>query len=193
MASSNDDWTGISPMNGEAPTNGQIVTKGGLEADGHSTGPISSLSMSGLLKGLRRRWLLASSLGVVCAAIAATSAWYFLPPGKYTARALLRVDSVPYMVLQDGQARSNFQFYQKTQIALVKSRLVLDAAVNAKSVGELSLIRELDQRGNGEEAIEWLERELQVDFSVAPEILRIALSGDRPDELKIIVDAVKQA
>src|SRR5262249_27689214 len=40
---------------------------------------------------------------------------------------------------------------------------------------------------------EWLEKEVQVDFSVAPEIMRISMRGTETEELKVIVKAVYKA
>src|SRR5437879_9679039 len=132
MASSNGDRPGFSSPDDESPSemhlyNG-ITAPSKSEPANERSAPLSfSLSMAGLMKGLRRRWLLASSLGSACAAACAVAAWYFLPPAKYTAQVLLRVDSVPQtLVFHDiAQGQSNFQIFQKNQIALVKRRLVL--------------------------------------------------------------------
>ncbi|HEY7426057.1 MAG TPA: polysaccharide biosynthesis tyrosine autokinase, partial [Gemmataceae bacterium] len=43
------------------------------------------------------------------------------------------------------------------------------------------------------EPVEWLEKEIQADFSVAPEVLRIIMSGDKPDQLVVLADAIVQA
>jgi capsular exopolysaccharide synthesis family protein len=39
-------------------------------------------------------------------------------------------------------------------------------------------------------AREWLQKKLEVDFSIGPEVLRIALAGDDPEELAVLVNAV---
>lgn len=197
MRSSNGDHPSSFSSNGEGELEGNLSGMVGTAAIESANRPSaslnSSLSMTRLLRGLRRRWLLASTLGVLCGAVSAAATWYFLPPGKYTARALLQVDSVPQtLVFHDVQSQTTFQIYQKTQIALVKSRMVLKAALAKPEVAQLSLIRELDLRG-GDEAIDWLERELQVDFPTSQEILRIALNGDKPEELKTLVNAVENA
>jgi capsular exopolysaccharide synthesis family protein len=158
--------------------------------------------------------MLAFSLGLVVAVGSAAAAWYFLPPAKHTARVLLRVHSVPQSVMfRELYAPTDFSAYQRTQIALVKSREVLTAAISNKAfvpdherigagndntanvvdVSELSMIRTLRDKRGSDEVVNWLERELQVDFSVGPELLRIALSGDQPEELKILVAAVRDA
>jgi capsular exopolysaccharide synthesis family protein len=96
------------------------------------------------------------------------------------------------MIFQEVQSQTNFQIYQRTQLALVKSRLVLVAALRQPEVRQLSLIRELEKRGP-DEALDWLERGLKVDFSVGPEILQIALEGEKSEELKALVSAVEDA
>src|SRR6266852_4444460 len=194
--------------NGSAGPGGSEV----LERRGNHLAP--SMTVNGLLKALQRHWMLASSMGLVVAAASALAAWYFLPPAKYTARVLLRVHSVPRSVMfREVYAPSDFSAYQRTQIALVKSREVLNAAIsnkafipdqdrigadidnkaNAVDVGELSIIRNLREKRGSDEVVNWLERELQVDFSVGPELLRIALSGDQPEELKILIAAIRDA
>jgi polysaccharide biosynthesis transport protein len=199
MSSSKGDRLDFSSPDGDSPSemqlsNGMTALSTSEPPNERSTLLSSSLSMAGLLKGLRRRWLLASSLGLVCAAACAVAAWYLLPPAKYTAQVLLRVDSVPQtLVFHDiVQGQANFQIFQKNQIALVKRRLVLNAALRKCDEENLGLIHEHDQRGV-DGAMDWLERELLVDFTIGPEILRIALSGDRPEELRKIVTAIENA
>jgi capsular exopolysaccharide synthesis family protein len=69
----------------------------------------------------------------------------------------------------------------------------LETALDKEEVRQLSMVRLLREKRGLDEVISWLERELVVDFSVGPEILRIALNGDRPEELKVLVSAVEDA
>jgi hypothetical protein len=142
-----------------------------------------------LLRALGRRWLLASTLGLLCAAAVATALWLLLPPSNYSTRALLHVAAQPPTILFQtaDQQRNDFHSYQRTQVVWVRSKLVLNAALRKPKVASLATIAEQV------EPVEWLEKELQVDYSYGPETLRIALSGDRPEELAIIVNAVTDA
>jgi capsular exopolysaccharide synthesis family protein len=54
-------------------------------------------------------------------------------------------------------------------------------------VGKLSVVQQRT------EPIEWLETQVEGDFSVAPEILRISMKGDKAEQLIILVDAIAQA
>src|SRR3954468_10317590 len=61
--------------------------------------PALKLDPIALLKALRRRWLLTLIAAPACAAIAAGVGYLMVPPAKYMARAMLRVDSVPPQIL----------------------------------------------------------------------------------------------
>src|SRR5262249_41686379 len=45
----------------------------------------------------------------------------------------------------------------------------------------------------GVDAVQWLEREVNADFSVAPEVLRISMQGHDTAPLEVIVNAVSEA
>src|SRR5262249_43361439 len=142
----------------------------------------------GLLQALRRRWLLALSCSLLAAGLGAGLTWWLLPPPKQSARTLLSVNSNrPVVLFPTHEPTPEFATYQKTQVALIKSRLVLNAALRQPGAAELSVIRQ--QR----DPVAWLESELQVDYTLGPEVLRIALTGDRPDELAVLVNAVTDA
>jgi capsular exopolysaccharide synthesis family protein len=146
-------------------------------------------TLPGLLAALQRRWLLALVLAFPCAAAAVLVTQAVMPVAKYTVAAMVHIASVPEAVL--GQANQDnetkFTYFQKTQMTLVKSQIVLDAVLKDPRVAALPIV--------GQEASpkEWLAREIEVDFSKGPEILRIAMKGDKTDELKILINAVMKA
>src|SRR5205823_11264021 len=59
---------------------------------------LSAPNAAALLQALRRRWLLATSVGLVCSLAAAITAW-LLVPTRFTARALLDVAANPPKVM----------------------------------------------------------------------------------------------
>jgi capsular exopolysaccharide synthesis family protein len=141
-----------------------------------------------LLKALRRRWRVAVSAGLVLAAAAALLAWFAPGLSRNGAYALLRVSSTPtQLVFNTGDNWSDFEKIQKTQAALSKRRSVLEAALREPEVAELSLVR-----GEGDQAAAWLERDLVVDFTTGPEVMRLTLKGDQTDQLVKIVNAVSR-
>jgi capsular exopolysaccharide synthesis family protein len=135
--------------------------------------------------------LLASTLAISGASIAVTLAWFLMPPVP-TVFATLRIEPTPPKVMfnvadNSNLSRDDFTNYQKTQAALVKSRLVLTAALRNPKVAELSVIREK------QDPLEWLDKDLKVDFPASPELLRISIDGDKPEELQILVNEVRDA
>ncbi len=141
--------------------------------------------MEGLLTAFRRRWPLAILLGVCSAVAGAGLAWKVIPASKYTARSLIKVATTPPKIVFDThETGTNYHTYQRTQVTLVKSRTVLNSALRNPKVAGLESVREQT------DPVEWLEKALIADFPGGSEILQVTLSGDRPQDLAILVNAV---
>src|SRR5262249_12423516 len=122
-------------------------------------------NLPGLLLALRRRWLLALTLGLLLSPAVAFVVWT-LRPITFTARPRLHVKSSPEWILYktpDGQG--DFSNYQRAQTALVKSPLVLNSALRDPKVERLPIVLKQD------DPVAWLEREIHADFGTAPEVL----------------------
>jgi succinoglycan biosynthesis transport protein ExoP len=145
----------------------------------------SGLDFKALLRALRRRWLLALTLAVVLAPAATAAAW-FLVPTRHTARTLLYVESKQPSILFNFNVDPSHGNYQRTQLALVKSRLVLNAALRQKNVADLPTIRAQPN------AVEWLEKHITADYKLAPEIMTISLTGEQPDDIVAMLNAVRE-
>jgi len=154
--------------------------------------PVATHPVMAILQALQRRWLVAAIVGLACLGLTALFAWFIMPPSKFIARAMLHIDMVPQGVADPRHhdvhsSRELFSNYQRTQVALLKSRPVLRAALKETKVAELSIVREQG------DPVTWLESVVLVDFAVAPEIMRVSMRGDRPQELAVLVNAVVQA
>ena len=123
-------------------------------------------------------------MGVVVAAVAAAVAWNVIPPSKHTARTLIHIPPGNLVVQGD---KTNPVDLQRTLVALAKGRLVLNAALKRPGISGLEMVR---SQAN---PLDWLEKEVQVDFSVAPDVIRIAISGDDSNELGKLVAALREA
>jgi len=160
-----------SPM--AAPS--QDVLRGGMDANT-------------LLHALRRRWLVASCVGLVLAILAGVVLWHNFPASS-SATALFRVSSQPESIFVDV-GRANPQGYEnlkKTQLAAMRSWFVLNAAVRKPGISSLSSLA-------GENPVDWLMERLEVSYPQQGEYLSISLSGDEPTEdLVRLVDAVAKA
>jgi capsular exopolysaccharide synthesis family protein len=86
-----------------------------------------------------------------------------------------------------GDQRINVPNYQRGQLALIKSRVVLNAALKRPGVAELAMLRDKS------DPAAWLEKQLRADFSVAPEVLRLSLAGEDPVEIAVLLGAVRDA
>lgn len=148
------------------------------------TGP--SIDPKAILSAFRRRWFLAITIGAIFGAVAAF-ATYQVIPAPYGTSAELLISSVQHKLLFDtAERRAAFNTYKQTQMRLVKSPYVLQAALRPKEISELSLIREATNQ------VDWLEENISVS-SPAAEFIRISISGEKPKELASLVNAVTQA
>ncbi|MGH7225728.1 MAG: Wzz/FepE/Etk N-terminal domain-containing protein, partial [Gemmataceae bacterium] len=153
------------------------------------TGIASPLNASNLLKAFRHRWMLAVSVGAALLALFGGAVWHFVP-AKYTAYALLRVsESEPEPLISDQRAAAMVaeRYFENTQVALIKSRPILLAALRQPGVAELGVVRSKDDPAG------WLEENLKVAFLEKTDILRVSLEGTEPKELAALVNAVKDA
>lgn len=143
-----------------------------------------------VLTYLRLHWLLILFCGGLIGAPAAYAAWTLLP-GKYGSYALLHVQSNPFAIAGGDPGRSGitaFDTYIKTQRQLITTEFVLNSALNDPAYGVSKLPTLADQQN----PIKYLEERLVVDVT-GSEVLKISLDGDRPDDVRKIVDAVKAA
>src|SRR5205823_5919243 len=106
-----------------------------------------------LLTALRRRWLLALSLGLLTATAAAGVMGYLSQP-LWRARTQLHIAANrPYLIFDTPEGKTEFGNYQRAQLAMVKSRLVLNSALQDPKVAKLSILQEqLDP-------VDWLQNQ----------------------------------
>ena len=149
-----------------------------------------TMSPMSILRALRRRSALALGVAILMTGTCGPAAWFLVPPAKFKARARLQVIASPPRVLfqtGDAEGGGDYMRYQSTQRTLVKSQMVLKTALQDRKVSEYAMIRaQIDP-------IAWLQETLVVEFVAASEVMEISLSGDDPQALAAIVNAVKKA
>jgi polysaccharide biosynthesis transport protein len=123
---------------------------------------------------IQRRWLTILVLGLGLGSLGAAAAWYIMP-AKYVATATLRLDPrSPRNVTETTDDYASLRSY----LALwVKSEPVLDATLKKPEVSELSEIS-----AQGANRLAWMRSAALVDDKTGLQVLRLSLSGDRPDE-----------
>src|SRR5262249_29009898 len=140
-----------------------------------------------LVHALRRRWILAIPLGLLAGIAAGWGGSTRVTP-LYTARTLLQIPAErPVILYSELGSRQDSSNYQRTQIATVKSRLVGQSALRELQPLNLAIVRAQSN------PVGWLEQELQADFTVSPEIMKISLKGTDPDELLVVLNAIRDA
>jgi hypothetical protein len=158
----------------------------------------------GLFQALKRRWLMALSLATVGAAVVMAIVW-FTQPVTYTAHTLLEIKPTPPFLLQPIGG-GDYANYKQTQIMRVRSLTVLNKALSTatkastKPAGAKELFAEQKHKGLtkyadlvGEEALLAFQRDVVVDLSMGPEVMSIRMTGPEPEELVVLVAAVKDA
>jgi hypothetical protein len=113
-----------------------------------------------------------------------------LQPERLKAQARLQVAAqVPKILFQtvETEAADDYQRYQNTQLALVKSRLVLSAALRDSGVRAYRMVREQI------DPVAWLQDTLRAEFIAGSEVMEISLCGRDPDEIAGLVNAVTRA
>ncbi|MBX3415394.1 MAG: polysaccharide biosynthesis tyrosine autokinase [Pirellulales bacterium] len=149
----------------------------------------ASFDMSALLHALRRRLPVALTLGLVLAGVAGWCAW-LLVPVKSEVESWFSVKSTPPMLVENlastEQRNANeFDYFRRTQTQMIKTPLVLIAAV--RTIADLPLIK------SHRDPVQFLKDELNVDFPGDSELMRISLRGEDPTQLVQIVKAVSNA
>ena len=135
----------------------------------------------------RRRWIPATVVALTLASIAGTLCWLFLPKG-FEAVAWLRVRDKSGM-FGSGIGRDNAEYegYRKTQVQLIKSPLVLMAALRRPGIDNLSVFKGEDDK------VGWLMRNIQVSAPMESEVIQVRLRGEDPTQVTEIVNAVTNA
>lgn len=200
MVRAHDDDGRAQPVTDDSATGGDLVPlrrELAIEPAGWSVAPPArpEILSAGpdpvsLLYALRRRWLLAGSLA---AAVGGTLALlvFVVVPIKHEVEALLRVARYDERILQQGPTfrdPQEFDTYRRTQTTLIKSNLVLLAALRNPAISQIPVVK-----SKGDNAVTWLQDELLVDYPGDAEILRLRMVGQEKEQLVKIVNAVVEA
>ncbi len=151
--------------------------------------PATGSGMGAFLHGFRRRWLLATLVGLLGGAAAGAGVWLSASP-EYTATAMLRMAASRQGLvfsIDDRKGHNDFEIYKNTQQQFLRSRFVLAAALRRPASSKLAMVREQV------DPIDWIARRLQVHFPGNGEIMYVGLSGEDPQEVATLVNAVVQA
>jgi len=155
----------------------------GFEGGGGSSTP----SLSALLHALRRRWLLALFAAFGVAGLGVMAVLVILPV-SYTVTAAVQItskgDPNPFNPANEDM---DFTIFKANMAARIKSPMTIKAALDSPKVQELGIVQ------NSGNPTKWLEKGIKTDFLIGPEVLRVTLSGDDPQEVAVLLNAVVDA
>jgi capsular exopolysaccharide synthesis family protein len=135
-----------------------------------------------------RRHMLAVAGVVLLAGVAAVGVYQGLPPARLVATTVFQISSLPPSVLTPSdESKVDFATYRQSQATLFKHRNVINAVIANPEIRNLPAVR-----GQSDPAA-WLEKQIQVDFKMGPEFMRVTLEGHDADELQQLLDALTQA
>ncbi len=135
----------------------------------------------------RRRWVPALVVAMALGGVAGAATFVFMPRG-FESVAWLRVrDKAGMFWGGGGRDNAEYEAYRKTQVQLIKSPLVLMAAMRRPGIESLGPLKE------EEDPIGWLTRNVQVSAPMESEVLQIRMRGENPREITQIVNAVTNA
>ena len=155
-----------------------------------AVGFVTATLLAGLL--LRRRWLLASGLGLILGGSLAALVMVLLPV-HYDAQALIKVSKVLPVVIQNVQNGGQdegaaYEVFKKTQMQWVKSPFVLARAARKPEMLKLATMKE-----HKDDPVGYLEGKITVDYPGDAELMCVSMKGTHRDDLATIVNSVVEA
>lgn len=134
-----------------------------------------------LIHALRRRWLPALALGLLTGIAVAVPVWLFLPRG-YEAVVWLRIRASGTL-LSEGRS-AEYDAYRKTQLQLLRSPVVLNAALRKPGISSLRMITEQD------DPQAWLARTIEPVVQGDSEVMQLKFRGAVAEETAKILNAI---
>lgn len=143
------------------------------------------ITLWGILDAFRRRWIPALAISIPAALIVAGLLWQAIP-AEFESSALIRINQNSGVLVDElKQRETDFLTYRDSQINFIRSRPVIEAALNEDGIMDTQLLR-----GNPY-PVEYLLDDLEVNSDLSAEFIRISLAGEYPEDLQRVVNAVK--
>jgi len=141
------------------------------------------------LHAIRRHWLMALGIGLLCAAIAGPAV-YLVIGEQYTAFSHLQVSMQEHRIFDQNVNvvdRDRFEIFKSTQQELLLRRVVLMSALRKPEVKNIPIVQYKTQYSD---PVDWLAGKLSVSFPGKAEVMTVSLSLDNPKEAQALVKAV---
>lgn len=127
------------------------------------------------------------AIAVPAAILMAALVWELMPP-NYTATAVVQIHQFEQVLAKaTDKGTADFLTYRDSQTAFMKTRPVLMEALQREGVRDCRTLASIEY------PLEWLDEYLTIKEDTSPEFVRLSLSGEYPEDLALIVNAVKDA
>ena len=176
---------------------GLIPFGGGLAAPNGSAWPYgysmrpeilsAKPTISCLLHALRRRKWLAVFLGLVLGGSLGAVGW-ILSPTKYEAAAWLRVNLKEPSIYSNSGEGADFEAYRRIQMAAIKGNVVINKALDLKTVQDSPIIRR-----NIADPTTWLADNIMADFPGNGDLMKVSLRDVDSSGVTDVVNGVVEA
>ena len=141
-----------------------------------------------MLRAFRRRWPLATGLGILAALCAMAAAWFLIPQkGEVIAYVQVMRDPETMTTAKVRQTDANeFLTFRQTTIEMMKSKPLLTRAIRDPSIAQLPLIKKQA------DPVDFLQHQLGMKYPNDAEVLQVTMSGEEAEIPQVvnIVDAV---
>ena len=155
----------------------------------HRAGGMPPISLGTLWRAVRRYSLVVVAFALLAAAAGAATYW-FIPLPKMTASTIYHISATPPSVLNTpADARVDFNVYKQQQMAILKSRQVINVTLAMPAVADLPM---LDRELVGDPTV-YLMNNVHTDFAAGPEYMRVSMEGNEGDQLVKILDALNKS
>lgn len=163
---------------------------------GMGPSPASELLYGGfnqkwLVNCLRRRWLMATLLGLLFAGLTGLALWYLFPASSRTSAYLMMNFGDTGAYADEGQRLTAKQIEQEqySQLTLIKSGTVLGHAMSKDGIRELPAVL-----ANQPDPVQWMFDELKVSFPNDGNVMEVAYDGEEdPEDMVKVINAIVES
>ncbi len=135
----------------------------------------------------RRRWIPSLVVALALAGAAGAATFLMMPRGFESVSWLRVRDKAGSFLGGDLRDNAEYEAYRKTQVQLIKSPLVLMAALRRPGMETLGMLKHEDDK------VGWLARNVLVSAPMESEVIQVRLRGESPQEITKVVNAVTDA
>lgn len=141
-------------------------------------------TVMGLLNALKRRWVLATFLGMLAALAAAAGFWLAAPTGKHQVKTIVEI--LPLRSSIDDRSNENdssFNDFKLNQEVLIKTRTLVTKVAQDPKVAVLPMVN------GSEDPVKVIQDYIETKWA-APSLLAVTMNGDQPEQLQTIMEVL---